>query len=167
MPGAGQTTVRGQDAIYQRRTVMRALWTESLDLSACIDEQDFCVETLDVNFLFVAGFQIERGDAGEFVFLCHGSWLGGTEITKLMLVYSFDRRWADRVFNDEPCSSEEGIGIDPESDRMHQVHDVEAGVTGDIEADLGDVDHINGYERRRGWLGDLGQYDSAQRATKR
>lgn len=52
---------------------MRALWTESLDLSTCIDKQDLCVEALDVNFFLVPGFQVKRGDTREFVFLGHGA----------------------------------------------------------------------------------------------
>lgn len=52
---------------------MGAFGTDGLNIASCVDEEDLGVEAFDIDFLLVAGLQVDRGDARKFVFLGHGS----------------------------------------------------------------------------------------------
>jgi len=70
VPRAGDLPVCAEDALDERRAVMRTLGADGLDLSAGVEQQHLGVEALDLDLLLVAGLQVQRGDPLELELLC-------------------------------------------------------------------------------------------------
>lgn len=50
---------------------MSASWTDGLCLASGVEEKDLCIQTLNLDFLLLAGLEVEGGDILELVFLLH------------------------------------------------------------------------------------------------
>jgi hypothetical protein len=75
MPRASELSIRAQNPLDEWCTVVCAPWTNGLDLSIGVKEQDLCVKPLHLNFLFVARLEVKGRDALELELLCH-DWSG-------------------------------------------------------------------------------------------
>lgn len=66
--------------------VVSASWTDSLCLAGSIEEEDLCVQALDLDLMLLAWLEVERGDSLELVFLRHCDlWCGREEANGLGL----------------------------------------------------------------------------------
>jgi len=71
VPWASKLAIGAKNPLDKRGAVVSALGADSLDLTRRVDKQHLGLKALDLDFLLITGFEFERADALELVFLRH------------------------------------------------------------------------------------------------